>query len=76
MPVEHGHVQMFVSWLKYLSEECTETGHSVLEVVRTAEKVTGRAVPYDLAPRRQGDVAVLLASKVCGFACTGLLNTS
>jgi UDP-glucose 4-epimerase len=41
----------------------TETGHSVLEVIRTAEKVTGRAVPYDLAPRRQGDVAVLLASK-------------
>jgi UDP-glucose-4-epimerase GalE len=41
----------------------TETGHSVLEVIRTAEKVTGRAVPYDLAPRRQGDVAALLASK-------------
>jgi UDP-glucose 4-epimerase len=41
----------------------TERGHSVLEVIRTAETVTGRAVPYDLAPRRQGDVAVLLASK-------------
>lgn len=41
----------------------TERGHSVLEVIRTAEKVTGRAVPYDAAPRRQGDVAVLLASK-------------
>ena len=41
----------------------TEIGHSVLEVIRTAEKVTGRRVPYDIAPRRQGDVAVLLASK-------------
>jgi UDP-glucose 4-epimerase len=41
----------------------TEAGHSVLEVVRTAEKVTGRQVPYDVAPRRPGDVAVLLASK-------------
>ncbi|HMA53436.1 MAG TPA: GDP-mannose 4,6-dehydratase, partial [Acidobacteriota bacterium] len=41
----------------------TETGHSVLEVIRTAETVTGRKVPYELAPRRQGDVAVLLASK-------------
>jgi UDP-glucose 4-epimerase len=41
----------------------TEIGHSVLEVIRTAEKVTGRPVPYDIAPRRQGDVAVLLASK-------------
>jgi UDP-glucose-4-epimerase GalE len=41
----------------------TETGHSVLEVIQAAEKTTGRAVPYDVAPRRQGDVAVLLASK-------------
>ncbi len=41
----------------------TEIGHSVLEVIRTAEKVTGRRVLYDIAPRRQGDVAVLLASK-------------
>jgi UDP-glucose 4-epimerase len=41
----------------------TETGYSVLEVIRTAEKVTGRAVPYDIGPRRLGDVAVLLASK-------------
>ncbi|MBP7707585.1 MAG: UDP-glucose 4-epimerase GalE [Candidatus Aminicenantes bacterium] len=41
----------------------TERGHSVLEVIRTAEKVTGRPVPRFDAPRRQGDVAVLLASK-------------
>jgi len=41
----------------------TEEGRSVLEVIRTAEQVTGRPVPYDVAPRRQGDVAVLLASK-------------
>jgi UDP-glucose 4-epimerase len=41
----------------------TETGHSVLEVIRTAEQVTGRPVPYDVGPRRRGDVGVLLASK-------------
>lgn len=41
----------------------TEEGRSVLEVVRAVERVTGLPVPYDLAPRRQGDVAVLLASK-------------
>ena len=41
----------------------TEAGHSVLEVIRTAQKVTGRPVPFDIGPRRQGDVAVLLASK-------------
>jgi UDP-glucose 4-epimerase len=41
----------------------TEAGHSVLEVIRTVERVTGRPVPFDIAPRREGDVAVLLASK-------------
>jgi UDP-glucose 4-epimerase len=41
----------------------TEAGHSVLVVIRTAERVTGRPVPFDIAPRREGDVAVLLASK-------------
>ncbi len=41
----------------------TETGHSVLEVVRIVEKVTGRNVPFAIGPRREGDVAVLLASK-------------
>ncbi|HPW18025.1 MAG TPA: UDP-glucose 4-epimerase GalE [Candidatus Aminicenantes bacterium] len=41
----------------------TEKGHSVLEVVGAVERVTGRPVPYDIAARRPGDVAVLLASK-------------
>jgi UDP-glucose 4-epimerase len=41
----------------------TTAGHSVLEVIRKAEEVTGRKIPYDLRPRREGDVAVLLASK-------------
>jgi UDP-glucose 4-epimerase len=49
----------------------TERGHSVLEVVRTAEKVTGRAVPHDIGPRRKGDVAVLLASKARAEARLG-----
>ncbi|MCJ7487945.1 MAG: GDP-mannose 4,6-dehydratase [Candidatus Aminicenantes bacterium] len=41
----------------------TESGHSVLEVIKASEKATGRPVPFDVGPRRQGDVAVLLASK-------------
>jgi UDP-glucose 4-epimerase len=49
----------------------TETGYSVLEVVRTAEKITGRTVPYDVGPRRRGDVAVLLASKAKAEARLG-----
>jgi len=41
----------------------TNRGFSVLEVIRKAEQVTGRKVAYDIRPRREGDVAVLLASK-------------
>jgi UDP-glucose 4-epimerase len=36
--------------------------HSVLEVVRTVERVVGRAVPFSVAGRRAGDPAVLFAS--------------
>jgi len=39
----------------------TGTGHSVLDVVRAVERVTGRAVPVQPAPRRQGDPSRLVA---------------
>lgn len=35
----------------------TGTGHSVLELVREFESVTGRAVPFEVVGRRAGDVA-------------------
>lgn len=38
------------------------SGYSVLEVVEVARKVTGREIPCKVAPRRQGDPAVLVAS--------------
>ncbi|MGK7294216.1 MAG: UDP-glucose 4-epimerase GalE, partial [Candidatus Wenzhouxiangella sp. M2_3B_020] len=38
------------------------TGFSVLEVIRAAGKVVGQEVPYDVADRRAGDPAVLVAS--------------
>ena len=38
------------------------TGYSVLEVIRTAESVTGRAIRWSAAPRRAGDPARLVAS--------------
>ena len=38
------------------------TGHSVLEVIRSVERVTGRTVPMVMGPRRPGDPAVLVAS--------------
>ncbi len=36
--------------------------HSVREVIDTVERVTGRAVPWALGPRRPGDPAVLYAA--------------
>ncbi|RJQ26849.1 MAG: UDP-glucose 4-epimerase GalE [Peptococcaceae bacterium] len=37
------------------------SGYSVLEVIRTAEDVTGRSITVDFAGRRPGDPAVLVA---------------
>lgn len=40
----------------------TGSGHSVMEVIETVRRVSGRAVPHRIAPRRQGDPARLVAS--------------
>jgi UDP-glucose-4-epimerase GalE len=40
----------------------TESGTSVLEIVKAVENVTGLPVPYRERPRRSGDPAVLVAS--------------
>jgi len=40
----------------------TGTGNSVLDVLRAAEKTTGRDVDFVVAPRRRGDPPVLVAS--------------
>lgn len=37
-------------------------GFTNLEVVQTAQRVTGRPIPYEIGPRRPGDPAVLIAS--------------
>ncbi len=39
----------------------TGRGYSVLEVVRAFEKASGRTVPYEIVPRRPGDVAACYA---------------
>lgn len=39
----------------------TGCGHSNMEVIRSVERVTGRVVPWHLAPRRPGDPARLVA---------------
>ena len=39
----------------------TGQGTSVMEIIATAERISGRKVPYELAPRRAGDVAEVYA---------------
>lgn len=41
---------------------CGRDGYTVLEVIRAAERVAGRAIPVRVGPRRPGDPAVLVAS--------------
>lgn len=40
----------------------TGRGNSVLEIISTFEKVTGVQVPYEIAPRRSGDIDKIYAS--------------
>jgi UDP-glucose-4-epimerase GalE len=42
----------------------TGTGHSVLEVIDAVERVSGRKVPREIAARRPGDPARLVASPI------------
>lgn len=37
-------------------------GFSILELIQTAEKVSGRKIAYEFGPRRAGDPAMLIAS--------------
>lgn len=46
-------------------------GYSVLEVIRAAERVSGKKVPYRFGARRPGDPAVLVASPEKAFAGLG-----
>lgn len=46
----------------------TGTGSSVLEVIKSFEKVSGKSLPYKFAPKREGDV-------VQAYADTTLANT-
>ena len=39
----------------------TGNGYSVLQIVKAFEKASGRPVPYEIAPRRPGDIAACFA---------------
>ncbi|MBR0750727.1 UDP-glucose 4-epimerase GalE [Bradyrhizobium jicamae] len=58
----------------------TGAGNSVLDVVRAFEAASGRPVPYDIRPRRPGDIdayyaATDYASKLLGWKATRSLET-
>ncbi|AXS80148.1 UDP-glucose 4-epimerase GalE [Dechloromonas sp. HYN0024] len=46
----------------------TGTGYSVRDVISAFEKASGRSVPYELAPRRSGDVASCYADPALAAA--------
>lgn len=45
----------------YIYNLGTGTGYSVLDMVKAFEKATGKKVPYQIAPRRPGDIATCYA---------------
>lgn len=58
----------------------TGRGHSVLEVVGAYQRASGRPIPYDVLPRRPGDVAACyadpsLARELLGWRATRDLAT-
>ena len=49
----------------------TGVGYSVLDMVRAFERASGQAVPYQIAPRRAGDVAACYADPAQALALLG-----
>jgi UDP-glucose 4-epimerase len=61
-PLEHGSCRFNLG---------TGQGSSVLDILQSLRRVTGREVPAEMAPRRAGDPAVLVASSQRFMAETG-----
>ena len=63
--LDKGHVAAMDYMENYTGTEVinlgTGTGYSVLDMVRAFEKATGIRIPYEIAPRRAGDVARVYA---------------
>ena len=76
MDLAEGHVRSLdaieATGLGHTVNIGTGQGYSVLEVIRAYEAVSGTKIPYRVAPRRAGDVAIYLADttlarEVLGF---------
>jgi UDP-glucose 4-epimerase len=53
----------------------TGNGYSVLDVVRAASVAVGRDIPYEIGPRRPGDVAAVWADPASARALLGWTAT-
>ncbi len=80
-PSESG-MEHYVGHLKALQRleqhaECrainlgTGVGYSVLDMVRAFEQASGKPVPYQVAPRRAGDIAACYADPALALALLG-----
>ncbi|MEG1509371.1 MAG: GDP-mannose 4,6-dehydratase, partial [Clostridia bacterium] len=49
----------------------TGIGYSVLDMVKAFEKASGQKVPYEIAPRRAGDIAMCYADATKAYAEIG-----
>ena len=60
------HVAAIKKMLKehksYVINLSTDIGTSVLEMIQSAERVTGRKINYEMAPRRAGDPSTVVAT--------------
>ncbi|MBX2858627.1 MAG: UDP-glucose 4-epimerase GalE [Cellvibrionaceae bacterium] len=71
-----GHVRA-LNMLMQSEAECytfnlgTGKGNSVLEIIKAFENVSGKNVPYSIAPRRQGDIAECYADPSLAKAVLG-----
>ncbi|RXZ36054.1 UDP-glucose 4-epimerase GalE [Oxalobacteraceae bacterium CAVE-383] len=65
MDLAQGHVaalqKLFESRQSFTVNLGNGRGYSVLEVVRAYEKASGRAIPFEIAARRPGDIAACYA---------------
>jgi len=65
MDLARGHVaaldHLFASGDNFTVNLGTGQGYSVLDIVRAFEAASDRTIPYQIAPRRRGDIAVCYA---------------
>ena len=68
-----GHVAAIAYLITHTGENVfnlgTGIGYSVLDMVHAFESATGVSVPYEIAPRRPGDLAVCYADPAKSKAC-------